>query len=399
MDILKEAEALQPWLTDCRRKLHQNAEVGFDLPETLELVRGELTALGLEPAPCGKAGLVALIEGAGPGPVILLRADMDGLPVGEETELSFASAKGRMHGCGHDLHTAMLLGAARLLCAHRDELRGTVKLMFQPAEELLEGALDMLNAGVLENPAPEAALMIHVMPAAALPLPVGTVVVPEAGVSAPAADYFTVRVQGKGCHGSMPQTGRDPLTVAARILLGLQELNARELPAGERAVLTVGTLRAGEGANVIPDTAEFRGTMRAFDDGIREQLQTRLTEIAKGIAGAYRAKAEVTFDSGCPTLICDRDLADCAGKYLKELLGSRALTAAELGGGGGGSGSEDFAYVSHRLPTLMLALAAGGESAYPLHHPQVTFDESVLPVGSAIHAWMAMRWLEEHNHD
>ena len=307
--LLQEAEALRDQLVSSRRTLHQNAETGFALDRTLSFVKRELTAMGYQPADCGRAGVVALAGGKKPGKVFLLRADMDALPIQEESGVDFACQTGSMHACGHDMHTAMLLGAARLLKEHEDEIPGTVKLMFQPSEETFEGSSDMIQAGLLENPKVDAALMIHVM--AAMPFQPGTVIVSAPGVSAPAADYFEIKVQGKGCHGSMPNTGIDPLSAAAHILLSLQEIHARELAMGERAVLTIGTLHAGTAANAIPDTAVMGGSLRTFDEETRSFIKQRLTEITQGVAGTFRAEASVTFGSGCPTLVNDKDLSLC----------------------------------------------------------------------------------------
>ena len=401
--LLQEAEQIRDHVLRERRALHQMPGTGFDIGDTLAYVRQELTEMELQPTDCGRAGLTALVGGKRPGRVFLLRADMDALPIQEEADVDFASQNGRMHACGHDLHTAMLLGAARLLKAHEDEIDGTVKLMFQPAEEIFEGSHDMIEAGLLEHPKVDAALMIHVM--AGMPFPAGTVVVSAPGVSAPAADYFDIKVQGKGCHGSMPNTGVDPLTAAAHILIALQELHARELAMDDRAVLTIGTMNAGTAANVIPDTVTMGGSIRTFDEETRTLLKQRMTEIAQFTAKAFRAEAEVTFGSGCPTLVNDKDLSACCGQYMKELLGQgKAFSVAELNAMGGGSssktaGSEDFAYVSQEVPSLMLALAAGQPEkgyCYPQHHPMAKFDESVLPGGSAVYAWAALRWLQDH---
>ena len=396
--ILQEAKALQEEIKSHRLWLHTHAETGFDLTETKPYVKSALTEMGYTVQECGKAGLVATVGKPG-GKVLLLRADMDALPIAEEADVDFACKNGRMHACGHDMHTAMLLGAAKILKAHESELGGTVKLMFQPAEEIFEGSKDMIASGVLENPRPDAALMIHV--AAGMPLPAGTVVVSAPGVSAPAADYFTIRVHGKGCHGSAPQNGIDPLTAAAHILIALQEIHARELSASDEAVLTIGTFHAGEAGNVIPDTATMGGTIRTYDEKTRAYLKERMTAIAQSIAEAFRASAEVSFGSGCPTLVNDKDLSEKVTGYLKGLLGaSHAFTTAELNGGkpARGGGSEDFAYVSHEVPSLMLALAAGEPSkgyVYPQHHPKVKFDESVLSTGAAVFVDCALQYLRE----
>ena len=403
--LLREANEIQSQILSERRTLHQCPGTGFDIGETLAFVKKELADMGLQSVDCGRAGVVALVGGKRPGKVFLLRADMDALPIREEADVDFASQNGRMHACGHDLHTAMLLGAARLLKAHENEIDGTVKLMFQPAEEIFKGSHDMIEAGLLENPKVDAALMIHVM--AGMPFPAGTVIVSAPGVSAPAADYFEIKVQGKGCHGSMPNTGVDPLTAAAHILIALQEIHARELAMQDQAVLTIGTMNAGTAANVIPDSVTMGGSIRTFDEETRAMLKKRMAEIAGGIAQAFRAEADVAFGSGCPTLVNDRDLSACCETYVKELLGKgKAFSVAELNamsGGGSSSksaGSEDFAYVSQEVPSIMLALASGQPEkgyGYPQHHPMVKFDESVLAGGSAVYAYTALRWLEDHN--
>lgn len=400
----KEAQTLQDTIVENRRYLHTHPETGFDLKETLPYVKQELIKMGYEPKECGKAGLVALAGGKKPGKVFLIRGDMDALPIKEEADVEFSSENGNMHACGHDMHTAMMLGAARLLKAHEDEIEGTIKLMFQPAEEIFEGSHDMIEAGLLENPKVDAALMIHVM--ADMPFPAGTVIVSAPGVSAPAADYFEIKVQGKGCHGSMPNNGVDPLNAAAHILIGLQEIHARELAMSEHAVLTIGTMHAGTAANAIPDMAVMGGSIRTYDEETRTFMKQRMIEIAEGTAKAFRAEAEVTFGSGCPTLVNDKDLSKCAQQYVKELLGShQAFSVAELNamsgsqGASKSAGSEDFAYVSQEVPSIMLALAAGQPEKgyrYPQHHPMVKFDEAALTDGAAVYAYTAMRWLEEH---
>ena len=394
--FLEEARNFLPELKAHRRQLHANAEVGFGLEKTLEYVRGELRKIGLSPADCGRAGLVASV-GSG-SPCILLRADMDALPIPEESGEEFACETGAMHACGHDLHTAMLLVAAKMLKAREAHLDGTVKLMFQPAEETFEGALDMIGAGVLENPKPDAAVMIHVT--AGSPMPTGMIVTMAPGVSAPAADYFTVRVQGKGCHGSTPQLGVDALTAAAHILIALQAIHARELAPQAEAVLTVGTLSGGTVPNAIADSAELKGTIRTYDEEVRGFLKRRMEEIVTSVARTFRAEATLEFTSGAPTLQNDAVLSREVPGWLREMMPQgMVLAAAELPGNTRGGGSEDFAYVSQRLPTLMLALAAGEPDkgyGYPLHHPKVRLDENAMPCGVAALVHIAMRYLQEH---
>lgn len=404
-EILEKAKELQNKLVENRRYLHSHAETGFDLKDTVAYVKQELENMGYHPVECGKAGLVALAGGKKPGKVFLLRADMDGLPIKEEADVSFACKKGTMHACGHDMHTAMLLGAAKILKEREEEIQGTVKLMFQPAEEIFEGSRDMIEDGLLENPKVDAAMMIHVM--AGMPFAPGTVVVSAPGVSAPAADYFTIKVQGKGCHGSMPNTGIDPVVIGAHIILALQEIQTRELAMDDRQVMTIGTVQAGNAANVIPDLVTLGGSIRTFDEETRSLIKSRMTDIVDGIAKAFRGTGEVTFGSGCPTLVNDKDLSSCVFGYVKELLGEgKAFSVEQLNAmsgnqkSGKSAGSEDFAYVSQKVPSIMLALAAGQPEKgyeYPQHHPMVKFDEDALADGSAVLAYTAMKWLSQQN--
>ncbi|MBP3284158.1 MAG: amidohydrolase [Clostridia bacterium] len=403
--ILEEAQKMSEYLVEKRRYLHRNAETGFDLENTVNYVEAALVDMGYQPKRCGKAGLIALAGGKKEGKVFLIRGDMDALPIKEESGLDFASTNGRMHACGHDMHVAMMLGAAKLLKEHEEEINGTVKLMFQPAEEIFEGSNDMIKSGLLEEPKVDAALMIHVMTNNSFKP--GTVIVSSPGVSAPAADYFEIKIQGSGCHGSMPNKGVDPINVAANIFLALQEINAREISVTEKAVLTIGTFHAGSTANVIPDTAVMGGTLRTYNEGTRTFIKKRMQEVSEGIAKSFRANAEVVFGSRCPTLVNDKELSYSTSEYVKDLLGEEmAFTVEELNRMSGNeesaksAGSEDFAYVSHEVPSIMLALAAGKTAdgyCYAQHHPKVRFDEEALPFGSAVYAYVALEWLKKHN--
>ena len=395
--LLSEAFEMKDQINYHRNFLHANAEVGFDLPKTYAYVHDQLSQMGYNVKPCGKCGLTAAITGKRDGKTMLLRADMDGLPILEESKEPFASTNGNMHACGHDMHTAMLLGAAKLLMNHKDEIQGTVKLMFQSAEEILHGAKDMIDCGVLKNPDVDAAMMIHV--ATALSIPIGSILIPAPGISAPAADYFTIRVHGKGCHGSAPQDGIDALTAAAHILIGLQEIKARESGIFDQVIMTIGTMKAGSASNVIADNAVMGGTIRTFNEELRSRIKERITQIAVGIGSAFRTEVTVEYDIGCPVLINNANLSEFAEKELPNLLKDKAIPIRKIQSDGKPSagGSEDFSYIANSVPSLMLSLAAGNQKdgyEYPLHHPKVRFDPAALPYGAATLAFMAISYLK-----
>lgn len=391
-EILKGAYALREEMIENRRYLHENAEVGFALKKTAEYIKKQLTEMGYTPENCGKSGIVAYV-GKGKR-TFLLRADMDGLPIREESKEPFACKNGNMHACGHDIHASALLGTAKLLKEREKQLKGRVKLYFQPAEELLKGAKDGLENGLLEGGRVELAVMFHVL--TGTELPTGTVVVSSAGVSAPCADFFTIEVKGKACHGSSPWEGIDPLSASAHILIALQELSAREISPFQKAVLTIGSLSAGKAGNAIPDFVKMQGSLRCFDEETRAYLKKRLKEISQGIAKTFHTTAKVSFDSGCPSLYNDEKVSSFALKTAKGLLGEdKVFASADLPTGKSVNGSEDFAYISREVPSVMLAISAGQKKdgyAYPLHHPKVKFDESVLPIVSALYAELALQW-------
>ncbi len=393
--MLKEALKIQSQIQTDYEHLHAHAETGFDLTQTGAYVKKRLLEMGYEPVDCGKAGIVATAGNTETGKVFLLRADMDALKIKEEADVSFKSDNGNMHACGHDAHTAMLLGAAKLMKYHEQELGGIVKFMFQPAEEILEGAKDMIDAGVLENPKADGAMMVHVM--TGVPIKSGTVIVSAPGVSAPAADFFKIEIKGKGCHGSMPHLGADPLTAAAHVLIALQEIKARELSVFDEAALTIGALEGANVPNAIPDAVTLKGSMRAFDEEVRNHMKKRLTEIAESVARAFRTEAIVTYTSGAPTLTNDKELSEKTNIWLKEALGEDMVIRSQDMPGQSGGGSEDFAYVSQRVPSIMVALAAGDSREgyeHPLHHPKMRLDTKAFVYGAAALAEVAMRYVK-----
>lgn len=396
-ELLSEAQQLQPELVSVRRTIHQHPETGFDVVQTKAIVKKKLTEMGYIPQDMGKAGLVAEI--GTPGKTILLRADMDALNMQEQAEVDYCSQiPGKMHGCGHDMHTAMLLGAAKLLKAHEQELKGTVRLEFQPAEEIFQGSPDMIAAGVLNHV--DAAMMIHVT--AGMPLPSGTFLVAGGGISSTSCEQYHITVKGKGGHGSTPHEAIDPITAAAHIHIALQEINARELEGNQFGIFTTGRFEAGKASNVIPDTAEMWGTIRTTDadNAVGKLIRTRMEEISKGTAAAFRCTAEVEFYDYCPCMVIDPTLSADVLRYMQALFEERAMDLSVVSGGKAGGGSEDFAFVSHHVPTVSMFLSAGSTLdgyMFGQHHPKVRFDDSVLYCGSAAFAYNAIQWLAEHS--
>ena len=389
LELIKQAKGLQEELVGYRRYLHQHAEIGFDLPKTSAFVEKTLQGMGYAVEKYEKKALVATL---GRGNCLLLRADMDGLPIREKTNAPYACTSGHMHACGHDMHTAMLLGAAKLIKANESKMKGKVAFLFQPAEEILQGAKEVADGGLLRQKKVKRALALHVI--IGTELETGAFVM-QKGIGAPSADYFTVETQGQGCHGSSPWQGIDPITCSARILLGLQEINARELSLNERAVMSVGYFQGGATGNVIPNEATLQGTLRAYEESTRERLKKRLKEIAQNTAKAFGCKAKVSFQGGCPTLINDEKWTELVCARLQSVFGGDKAMIAPNGYGGA---AEDFAYIAREVPSVMIGLAAGKIAegyVYPLHHPKAQFDESVLWRGAAAFAAVALSQAEQ----
>lgn len=379
-----------------RRYLHENPEIHLDLPITVKYIKERLVEMGYEPMDCGKSGVVVTV-GKGEGKVFMIRGDTDALPVKEEADLPFKSKNENMHACGHDIHASMLLGAARVLKDMEDEIPGKIKLMFQPAEETLSGAKEMIEHGLLENPKVDAALMIHAM--TGFPVPEGMLVYAEEGAATAASDTFEITIQGKGGHGAMPDTTVDPINAAVHVHQMLQSINSREISPSETAVLTIGSLKGGDAANVIPDTAKLLGTIRTFSETTRDFIKSRLVSISTHTAEGLRAKATVNFLRGCPSVVVDGDLSNKTKNYLREMFGEEALPFKAFLPDGRLSGSEDFAFVSQKVPSIFLILTAGNSNdgyIYPQHHPKALFKEDVFWKGTAAYSYCAIRWLQEN---
>lgn len=396
MSIYKEALAIKDQIVTDRRHFHQNPELGLDLPQTADYVEAKLREMGYEPKRIGACGITA-VAGKEGGKCFLIRGDMDALPVEEKADVDFKSTNGRMHACGHDCHTANMLGAARLLKAHENELEGQVKLMFQPAEETMDGAKMMVEGGILEGPKVDAALGMHVF--TSMPFPAGTIIMTGADSKMAAVDWFTIKITGKGCHGAQPNNGVDPLNVMSHIHLALQAINAREMDPADNIVLTIGQMHGGMTSNVIPQEAMMSGTIRTLKAETREMVKTRMDAIVSTIASAFKAEAHVEYGSGCPVLYHNKELYGQVKDYLKTLDGVPFVDLADLGHALSNMGSEDFAYVANEVPTVFLGVAAGRPEdgyCYPQHHPMARFAEEALPAGAAAYVHVAMEWLK-HN--
>ncbi|MBW5482489.1 M20 metallopeptidase family protein [Streptomyces bambusae] len=375
-----------------RRSIHRFPELGTHLPRTQQAVLEALDGLGLEPATgSGASSVTATLDGARPGPTVLLRADMDALPVDEDTGLDFASlVPGAMHACGHDTHTAMLVGAARLLAARRSQLAGRVVFMFQPAEESGGGALRMIDEGVLETAdgsGVAAAFALHVTTR----FDSGTVHL-RPGPTFAASDALHVVVRGRGGHASQPHRALDPVPVACEIVQALQSMVTRTVDVFDPAVVTVASIHAGTTGNVIPETAEIRGTFRTLSPAARQLVRDGITRVARHVAAAHAAHADVTLTEGYPPVVNDDACTAALRDTAATLLGpDRVRHLAEPF-----MGAEDFSYVLQRVPGAFAFLGARPpgvpfEDAPDCHSNRVVFDEDALATGAALHAAAALR--------
>lgn len=388
--FLEQAREIQEEIIANRRVIHSYAEWGFDLPQTYAYVTEQLKSYGYQPEKVGKMGVVC--TAGRPGPTILLRADMDALPMAEETGVSYAAANGNCHSCGHDCHTAMLLGAAKLLKSRESELAGTVKFMFQPAEEQLAGALDMIAGGVLETPHVDAALALHIV--------VGLEVARSGHVccvhhcSKNSGDAVRIIVEGRDAHGAQPELGVDAIHIAAHIILALEGLKAREVPIGQESVVLVGRIEGGTTCNTMAGQAILDLSIRATGPKERAFLMRRTEEIARGVAETFRGTVRVEHQYGAPALVNDEGLMLEFQQYLREILPPERVVDCEKIGG-----TEDFTMVAEKVPSVFLELGVGSPDEgylHSIHQPAMQVDESALPTGSAAYAQCALRWLEAH---
>jgi hippurate hydrolase len=393
--LLEQAQALAPRIVALRRAIHAEPELGLETPLTLAKVRAELADLPLEwRAGPSCTGAVATLQGAKPGRSVLLRGDMDALPMPEQTGLDFASTiPGRMHACGHDTHTAMLAGAAQMLAERQGQLAGEVRFMFQPGEEGFHGARFMIEDGLLggddHGPLPDAAFALHIMPNYK-----HGVLASRAGALLAAADKLEIVVEGRGGHASMPHQTRDPVPVACEIVTAIQSLVTRRYEAAEATVVTVTQLDAGSAHNVIPDRAVLKGTIRTLSPERRRVIRGDLRRLAEGIAAAHECRAEITVVDGFPPTINDPRSVDLFADVARELPGGAFETLPHPI-----MGAEDFSYVLEKVPGAMAFLGVAAEGSdwagcCGIHSSRMVVDESVLPRGAAILAGAALRFLE-----
>jgi len=388
---LEEALAMTDELIANRRHIHRRPELGFDLPETIEFVATQLESYGYRPEKLG--GGLTCTAGSG-SPVIMLRADMDALPQKEDTGLPFSSEKdGMCHSCGHDAHTTMLLGAAKLLKQHENELKGTVKFMFQPAEELLAGSRRMIEEGILENPHVDAAMGFHVNVGPLGPFDYHAGTMNHAvGRMMASADEINIHVKGKSAHGAAAYLGINAVAIASNIVAALQQMPIMETKYNDDIIMCIGKIEGGARANIVPDEATITMSFRAFTSEAREYMRKRVPELAAGIASAWRAEAETEFVVGVAPVYNNEELAAEMHKYALDVMDKVQIVPAV-------SGSEDFANICEYVPTFWANIGFGDPSdgyEYSMHNPKMTIDENGLPYGVAAHCHLATEWLRNH---
>ncbi len=391
--ISEKCKQIEDKLISLRRELHKYPEIGGDLPKTKEIVCRELDRMGISyKENTTDDGVIANIKGAKIGKTIAFRADMDGLHINEATNLPFKSEiEGQMHGCGHDAHTAILLATAEILNNCKDEINGTVRLLFQTGEETGTGAKNMLSEGAIDGV--DAICAIHVGNLAGDSLPAGSVVVLPGPVSA-GKDKFTITVHGKGTHTAFPEKGIDPILIAARIVNACEEMSARELPVGTAAVLSFGSFNAGIDHNTIPDTAVLKGSIRVQDVNTRNFMGERLKSIAENIAKAFRAECTVDIKRGSSTVMNDKSLSELVAKSVTDALGDEMVYTSipsPL------MGSDDFANYAEKIPGVYFFLCTNNKDKGIIqanHNPEFDVDEDVLWKGVAAYCATAIEFLK-----
>lgn len=379
IDFKAEAEALRDELVTRRRDFHRHPELAFEEVRTAGIVAAELTKLGLEvQTGVGKTGVVGLLEGDQDGPTVLLRADMDALPILEENTFGYVSTvPGKMHACGHDGHTAIALGVAKLLSQHRDQIAGRVKFVFQPAEEVAGGAKAMVADGVMRDPRPHVSLGLHIWNG----MPFGSLGVADGPVMAGSSE-FTIKITGRGGHAASPHLAVDPVVCAAHIITAFQTITSRSVSPLESAVVSVTQMKAGTAFNVIPQDVELRGTVRTFSLDVRDTVERRMREISEGIAGAMGCAAELTMIHQLLPVVNHPEVSERLRRVFRQFVGDGGLDMNERT-----MGSEDVGILMDGVPGMYFFLGArvpDQEVLYGHHHPRFDFVEDALPLGVAL---------------
>ncbi|WP_041601407.1 M20 metallopeptidase family protein [Halobacillus halophilus] len=386
--LLEQAQSMQASLTQWRQYLHQNPETGYEEYNTSRFVQEKLKESGYEPYVIAKTGVVALIDSGNPGPTVGLRADMDALPIQDEKTTSYASnTPGKAHLCGHDGHTTMLLGAAKLLKDNPPK-QGRVKLIFQPAEEALFGARTMIEDGVLENPEIDVMAGLHVNP----DYPVGQVTCAQKEACA-AADFFDLEVIGKGGHAAQPHKAADPISVAAEVISSLQQVVSRQVNPLSPTVLTVGQIHGGSANNAIAPRVSIGGTVRTLDPEVRDSIEAKMESIIKGITQGFGMDYRFHYQYFYPPLVNDEDLLPSVEQAVNNVFGPGKFSVIPPSMGG-----EDFSFYAEKIPAIFFRLGVRNEekeAIYPLHHPQFDLDEDALPYGSATLTQWALSMTED----
>ena len=391
MDVRKAAEAARDYLVSIRREFHQHPELSMQEFRTAQRIEEELDRLGIPHTRVGETGVLGTLRGEKEGGgAVVLRADIDALPIEETHECAYRSQNpGVMHACGHDAHAACLLGGAKILAEHRDAFGGEVRLVFQPAEEIMDGANDMIAAGILENPHVDAAMAMHV-----LHDNLGKAGYTR-GTGCGSSDVFTIKVKGVGGHGAAPHLNVDPINVACHIQLALQTINSREINPNELIVLTICSIHGGTAANIMPDEAVMQGTIRTMNMDVKAFARQRLIDICDGVCKTFRAECEIDFiGDGIPPMYNDDQLLTDTIRYIDDLLGESTAQPIERM-----TGSEDFSALSVKVPSVLYWFGTGSTEEgynYGVHDCRVTFNEEAIHRMAAVYTECAMRWLEEH---
>lgn len=387
-DFFSMAQSIKKELIDIRRDLHRHPELGYEEERTSLKIKEFLKKIGVEYMETASTGVCGIIRGKG-NKTIGIRADIDALPLEDHKNCSYSSkVKGKMHACGHDAHTTILLGIAKVLNSVKDELKGTVKLFFEPAEETTGGAKLMVKEGVLENPRVDRVIGLHVDEN----IEVGNIGV-KLGVVNAASNPFTIKIKGVGAHGARPHMGIDPIVISSHVILSLQEIISRELPPTDAAVITVGSIHGGTAQNIIPEEVIIAGTMRTMRTEHREYVKERLREITSGVVSSMRGKYEIDIEESYPCLYNDDDVIKDILKAAHKEIGEKHVKMLESPS----MGVESFAYFSMERPSAFYYLGCRNESKniiYPAHGSLFDIDEDCLPIGVSIQCRAAYDFLK-----